>query len=1533
MSLQKRLTKAIRILRKKLYQQPRDERSKKSFWLFRTFLVSRRKTNSANAGFVLPTVVMVGLVVVLLTTAILFRSFERSKNASNVRVNEITLKAAAPALDRARAKIEKLFEDPQLPRATPTDKALYDTFVGPDDDLKSTKIDDYTFKDEVLLELTSGTQKLRSAWMYPVDTDNNGKFDSYVLYGVYFKNPEVINGKYTRARNSLEARTPPMISGTVSAGCEDILGTSATLVGGTGWFNINGKLKKSLFVYTATVPISDINNIPSEYSTKKDKFEKYQGNKSFSALEYQQDRIQLPLVNNAVLYEDDIELTPGPSFNLNGRIFTNSNFLVGGTTGIKLHQVSSPASCFYEDDNGKIFIGGNLANGKFIDTGNNSGNVKFDLYPGSGKAPFKSSDIETSVTDKPAEVAYNSQAYVQRINRLVDAQIKFDGTGTKDPQIVKDAINKEKKRLGLASFTPEEELEIRKEQLEIYFRKRTRRVTYKEVNFGSNALTVAGSDYSAADPITRINGELLPPDAWIYPTDPTDGKSGGSYAKLTLQADGNKLKPGATEPVKLSKLGGEEKFLGDRVLIGNNLPEFWWDKQKSKFVGPHRLDEQEIKSTIWNDGEGTRKRRTRVETLVDLGNTERDKDWEEAAAKAKTDANKDEPVGGLRVITGAGIYLPEKLTLSSTQADFNLALSQTDKIWSDMMPIPSLTAFQAKTPDTKETTIIFDLDAKKAEKTPYLRMRSSAVYHYASTGYTDKDPKPIACVSSYYNPTNSKTAKNQQGLPDIGKREVLKLPENRVLSLTDKVSAADAGNSNNGVVYSPLSKNYGDYKDILKYQIKLKYPNGRLVNELLKEAIEKLDTSKPLTISEKSSLDAAICSLQILDGSISQSTVIPHGAIKEISFLDARQIKAIHQDNTTVTPNILETFTNADEGAIVDPKKYDLPLRDRQPLEIRATVLDIDLLRRQSIGTGEYLLPNSGIIYATREDALKDLSALIKNGNKEGQKRESPVDFVLDPTRRPNAIALIYGDKIWRNKDYKEAEKGLILASNIPVYIQGSFNRHSSEEFTATLDATWSNFYTRTSAQRNTNFACRPKDPRLPNCTIGDEWRPASVLADSVTLLSNNFRFGFRNEGDYDLNNNLGDKNSVDKFLENGFFPNAFVANYEWYGADGYPKDLEPSIGIKGENNVEQSFQSSSYLNNFVTPIQRRSKFHEYVMEVCQKLPVSVCEASDWKVDIDGSLSNTIPTGTDVSKLKTGTTAQKADDKYQRYPRRVAFKRNNSGELIFGSDKKPIILGIESTGKVAEYSLEHTTNSPRLKENALWFKTTDGDNKPNNKLRIEGTIPPSPTKYQPRLQPLLQIETPFGKTDDAKSNIKMGDNSKSDGNPKWLQIATETTFNLAIAAGDTPARPQEDNGGLHNFVRFLEHWNPTGNTTQAIKAKITGSFIQLKRSVYATAPFSSSTTDDTTQYQSFSANDGRASYYIAPFRQWGFDVGLLSQSPDLFAQKLVRMPDDLPDEFFREVGRDDKWVKTLLCADRISGGKAIDTNQVPSNCQ
>jgi hypothetical protein len=58
----------------------------------------------------------------------------------------------------------------------------------------------------------------------------------------------------------------------------------------------------------------------------------------------------------------------------------------------------------------------------------------------------------------------------------------------------------------------------------------------------------------------------------------------------------------------------------------------------------------------------------------------------------------------------------------------------------------------------------------------------------------------------------------------------------------------------------------------------------------------------------------------------------------------------------------------------------------------------------------------------------------------------------------------------------------------------------------------------------------------------------------------------------------------------------------------------------------------------------------------------------------------------------------------------------------------------------------------------------------------------------------------------------------------------------------------------------------------------------------------------------------KAPFYQPPTRAWGYDVGLLKQTPDLFSRRIAIPEAGTPNEFFREVSRDDAWVQGLLCA-------------------
>ena len=435
--------------------------------MLRSLMAMGRRARLPVAGFVLPTVTMVLLVVILLTVAITLRSFDRGNMARNVRVNQQVLAAVTPALDRAKAKIEYMLrEDPQRPTATPSDEEMYRIMSS------TTPNDFYTFGDEQRLILRAdlnepgdgisvdddpeaplliGTparenEALNTAWRYPVDTNNDGNFDTVTLYGIYFRTPKAV-GQTARVRRPLDARTPPMQAGNVNPVCTQGEGTVASLVGDSGWERITGRLQKSFFVYTVNVPITEADIAANGWSPND--YQAFAGTPSISALEYQQDQSRIPLSNNAVVYEDDLDISPGVSLNLNGRILTNSNLLVSplGNAQLRLFQVSSKQSCFYNAENSKIIVAGNVVNGwSGSDAPRNQ--VEVHLFQSIDDDepdinPPAISATAQSVSENSLQVLYNNDAYTRRLNVLVQEQAAKSSATDPDFRYVSAAATQE----------------------------------------------------------------------------------------------------------------------------------------------------------------------------------------------------------------------------------------------------------------------------------------------------------------------------------------------------------------------------------------------------------------------------------------------------------------------------------------------------------------------------------------------------------------------------------------------------------------------------------------------------------------------------------------------------------------------------------------------------------------------------------------------------------------------------------------------------------------------------------------------------------------------------------------------------------------------------------------------------------------------------------------------------------------------------------------------------------------------------------
>ena len=373
--------------------------------LYRNRYKLQRNFASFQRGFVLPVTMMVLVVLSLVVATVLINTNQEVNQVIGKKETEKINNAASPALDRAKAKLEYLFEkDPQFPSGIP----------GKDNDIRVEDLllnndADYTLPDETRIDI-NGDTVLDNAWAYDTDVDGDGKAET-VAYsilmrtGVDFNNNNQIDSSetidnidsaQTKAENLMVRNGPLRVSANSSfLDCLSVINSgdnnnsNATTIQ-EQWYELNSASLVQAFQIDAVV--ANKNEI----------------NRNVTALELQQDR-QIDRGNKwGAWFRYDLELFPGPNFNWNGAMYSGGNIMLGQQSDkIHLHLISAPKSCLYTPDasditlaeydnegdpNKPIFQGQIMT----FDSKNNSfgGDAKVDLYPGPGQAPSNSDKIK-----------------------------------------------------------------------------------------------------------------------------------------------------------------------------------------------------------------------------------------------------------------------------------------------------------------------------------------------------------------------------------------------------------------------------------------------------------------------------------------------------------------------------------------------------------------------------------------------------------------------------------------------------------------------------------------------------------------------------------------------------------------------------------------------------------------------------------------------------------------------------------------------------------------------------------------------------------------------------------------------------------------------------------------------------------------------------------------------------------------------------------------------------------------------------------
>lgn len=315
--------------------------------LLRSLFFLNRPVRSRQAGFVLPTTVLLLLVVTLTAGAMGYRSFSRTSNVIALREQQVIDNAAAPAIDRAKAKLEYLFsKDDRFPGGVPASDVIASMMLNDGNNgIPSVPNNPYELPDETPIDLNGGGND--NAWVFNADVDGDGNADELIAYSILMDDLDpgatdattddilLTDDLSGDKADALVTRNGPISTTQAQAGC-----TSARAPEG-GWQVINeATLQKNFQVTAFVVNGSDVN-------------------RTATALEFQQVRQANRGNKWGAWFKYDLELFPGATRNFfwNGAMHTEGNLLVRDK--YRARMLSSHNSCLYTQDSSEITLAEN----------------------------------------------------------------------------------------------------------------------------------------------------------------------------------------------------------------------------------------------------------------------------------------------------------------------------------------------------------------------------------------------------------------------------------------------------------------------------------------------------------------------------------------------------------------------------------------------------------------------------------------------------------------------------------------------------------------------------------------------------------------------------------------------------------------------------------------------------------------------------------------------------------------------------------------------------------------------------------------------------------------------------------------------------------------------------------------------------------------------------------------------------------------------------------------------------------------------
>ncbi len=324
--------------------------------LLRSLFFINRPTRYTKAGFVLPTTVLLLLVMTLTVGALSFRTASRTQSTFLAREQQVVDNVAAPAIDRAKAKLEYLFtKDNRMPGSgTPSSEVLLTLMrnvdsLGPGNlGISALSLNPYKLPDEEPIDINDD-DKPDNAWAFPFDVNGDGTVDDgeTIAYSIIMDDAVDNNTPKTPGDRSDDIKLEDI-------GTDATVAKAKNLVTRNGPINTDESLSECggdrepeqgwLPISTATVEKNF--QITAFVSNNKDT------GRVNSALEFQQVRRASRGNRWGAWFKYDMEIFPGPEFNWNGAIHSEGNIML--TDDFRGHMISSHRSCLYSRESSQI---------------------------------------------------------------------------------------------------------------------------------------------------------------------------------------------------------------------------------------------------------------------------------------------------------------------------------------------------------------------------------------------------------------------------------------------------------------------------------------------------------------------------------------------------------------------------------------------------------------------------------------------------------------------------------------------------------------------------------------------------------------------------------------------------------------------------------------------------------------------------------------------------------------------------------------------------------------------------------------------------------------------------------------------------------------------------------------------------------------------------------------------------------------------------------------------------------------------------